>query len=238
LTEQLPLPIRLDPPRPTLAQFDFGAQGPLQAELERRLAGQEHPPLLLLGPAGSGKSHLLAALSQAWSERDVLVRLLPLRDLLAIDPAALGLDGPDPTVWLLDDVDRVVGQRDWELALFALVNRQHDARQPLLASATALPEADRFAVPDLRSRLQQLTPLGLQPLDEAARHRLLARRAAALGLVLPDAVIDWLDVHFSRDLKRQLALLVELDRFSLSRGRRLTLPLVRECVARAASDVR
>lgn len=233
MTEQLPLPLRLTSPLPTLAQFDFDAQGPLQAELVARLAGSEHRSLLLIGPEGAGKSHLLAALSLAWAERDVPVRLLPLKDVGDLDPGALGLDSPQSSIWLLDDVDAVLGRRAWEIALFALLNREHDARQPLLASATRLPGADGFALPDLRSRLQQTTRIALQPLADEARHRLLAQRAEGLGLPLAENVIDWLDVHFSRDLKRQLDLLAQLDRFSLSRGRRLTIPLVREWLQQA-----
>lgn len=228
MTEQLPLPLRLDSPLPRLDQFDFRAQGLLEAELDARLSGAKSAPLLLEGPAGTGKSHLLGALTQAMLERDHSARLLPLRDVRAIEPAALGLDTPAPTCWLLDDLDAVVGERAWEVALFALLNRQHDARQSLIASLTQWPETGAFALPDLRSRLQQLTRITLQPLDDDGRRSVLRQRARDTGLTLPEAVQDWLDVNVSRDLRRQLQILAALDTYSLSRGRRLTVPLARE----------
>lgn len=232
MTEQLPLPLRLESPLPQLATFDFEGQGLLWRELTARRDGTVRTPLLLQGGPGTGKSHLLGAQLHAWLERDQPARLLPLRALRAEAPDTLGLTSPEPSCWLLDDLDVVLGDRAWELALFALLNRQHDACQPLLASVRRLPDAGAFALPDLCSRLTQLTRIELTPLDAAGRRRLLKRRAQALGLALSDVVLDWLEAHVSRDLRQLLELLAELDRYSLSRGRRLTVPLVREWVQR------
>lgn len=236
MTEQLPLPLRLGSPLPQLASFDFEGQGLLLRELAARRDGAVLTPLLLQGVAGTGKSHLLGAQLHAWLERDRPARLLPLRTLRDHAPGAFGLESQGPGCWLLDDLDAVLGNREWELALFALLNRQHDAQQPLLASVQRLPEAGAFALPDLCSRLAQLTRIELAPLDAAARRRLLKRRAQGLGLELSDAVLDWLEVHVSRELRRLLEVLTKLDRYSLSRGRRLTVPLVREWLQRAPQE--
>lgn len=229
-TEQLPLPLQLADPWPGFAQFVAGANAATVAALRARVEHSSATPLLLLGPAGSGKSHLLGACMQLLGAQELPARLLPLRRLSDHEPQALGLDTAEGWL-LLDDLDAVIGQREWELALFALSNRLHDARLPLLASSrVALTQLD-FALPDLRSRLAQAQCGELLPPDDSTRRAALQQRAEERGLELSSAVLDWLEVHYSRDLSRLLALLEQLDRLSLSRVRRITLPLVRECLA-------
>jgi DnaA family protein len=231
--EQLPLPLTLADPWPGFAQYIAGANRAALAALQMRLqAGEQHSPLLLLGASGSGKSHLLGACMRVFGEREQSARLLPLRRLAELDPQTLGLDVHSGQV-LLDDIDAVIGQRTWEVALFALSNRLHDARLPLLCSARTALSGLQFALPDLRSRLATAQCAELSLPDDATRRAALRLRANERGLELNDSVLDWLEVHYSRDLERLLSLLEQLDRLSLSRGRRITLPLVRECLALA-----
>lgn len=232
--EQLPLPLRTADPWPGFAQFVTGEEaGGLQA-LQARLPGAVAPvatPLLLIGPTGSGKSHLLGAAMPVLEAAGAAARLLPLRRLVQVDPEAIGLQQDHAWV-LLDDVDAVLGAPAWDRALFALLNRLHDAGLPWLASARSGPAAwPEHMLPDLRSRLAQAQQAVLTSADTATRHAILRQRAAERGLELPQPVLDWLDVHHSRDLQSQLRLLDALDRYALSRARRITLPLVRECLA-------
>ncbi|MBS0320055.1 MAG: DnaA regulatory inactivator Hda, partial [Proteobacteria bacterium] len=52
--------------------------------------------------------------------------------------------------------------------------------------------------------------------------------ARARGLALPDDVVHWLLTHAPRDMSALVATLEALDRYSLARGRPVTLPLARE----------
>lgn len=231
--EQLPLPLTLADPWPGFAQFAGTANAAALTALQERLPpAAGHSPLLLLGPEGSGKSHLLGACMHVLGEHEQLARLLPLRRLAQLDPQTLGLEATAGQV-LLDDIDAVIGRRDWELALFELSNRLHDAHLPLLCSSRTPLSALHFVLPDLRSRLALAQRADLLPPDDATRRLVLRLRAAERGLQLSDAVLDWLEVHYSRDLQRLLGLLEQLDRLSMSRARRITLPLVRECLALA-----
>src|SRR5262245_29921302 len=98
---QLPLAVQLRDTA-TFATFHAGGNGEALAALHA-LAG----PVLLYGPPGSGRTHLLQALS-----RERRASYLPLRELRALGPAVL--DGFDPARGACcDDVDAIAGARDW-----------------------------------------------------------------------------------------------------------------------------
>lgn len=72
----------------------------------------------------------------------------------------------------------------------------------------------------------------MQRPDDAACKEILAQRAALRGLELPEPVADYLLRRCSRDLSTLLALLDRLDLAALAQQRRLTIPFVREQLAR------
>ena len=128
----------------------------------------------------------------------------------------------------VDDVDAVAGSRDDEVALFDLHNRLHDAGRGVLYAADAAPDALPLVLPDLRSRLAQCARWTLPVLDDAGRAELLRQRAAARGLDLDDAALEWLLRRCSRDLGSLTAIFERLDRASLAAQRRLTVPFLRQ----------
>jgi DnaA-homolog protein len=86
---------------------------------------------------------------------------------------------------------------------------------------------------DLRNRLGSGLSFELHPLSDAEKADALRARAAALGMKLPDEVLAYLLSHLRRDMGTQIAMLDALDRHTLAQKRALTLPLVREALARA-----
>ncbi len=61
-----------------------------------------------------------------------------------------------------------------------------------------------------------------------ARRAILLHRAAHAGIPLEPAAVDYLLRHNARDLRTLMQLLQRLDREALARGRRITVPLLRE----------
>lgn len=188
--------------------------------------------ILLHGTPGAGKTHLLQAACYRGHERGDPVAYLPLGELAAVAPEVV-LDGLEraPLV-ALDDLDAVLGQPAWEEALFGLLNRLRDAHCRVLLAALHAPEGLPVRLPDLASRLAWGPVFRLHPPDEAALKSILAQRAAWRGLELPDVVAEYLLRHYRRDLGALLELLDRLDLAALAEQRRLTVPFVREQLAR------
>lgn len=222
MSSQLPLALKFPPDQ----RFSsFVGQAELRHLVETVASGGSGDWLYLAGPAGSGKTHLLlAACAQAQSQgrRAVFLPLAALAGRLAE-----ALAGQDAALVCLDGIDAVAGNRDDEVALFHWHNRARALPAQLIYSASAMPSALPFALPDLVSRLEQCTRLTLEPLDEDGRRSVLRLRAARRGLELDEAVLDYLFRRVGRDLATLTGLLDRLDRESLAAQRRITVPFLR-----------
>ncbi len=190
-------------------------------------AGQGPWCLYLWGAAGVGKSHLLQAAVRQVSGRGARTMYLPLFELRSWGTEALdGLDDLDALA--LDDVDALLGERGREERLFTLYNRMQGAGGQLLVAAPVAPRELRCTLPDLQSRLSAALVFHLAPLGDEARCAALMHAAAARGIALPATVAVYLLRRLPRDFTALNAVLNTLDAASLSAGRPLTIPFVRE----------
>lgn len=191
--------------------------------------GGDAAPILLAGPAGCGKTHLLIAVAAA--ARDAGQRTLYVALSRWSDFDADALDAMAASDLLaIDEIDVVAGHRIGEVALFDLYNRCRDRGTRLLMAARQVPARLPLVLPDLRSRLDAATLMPLSTLDENARRELVRRRAAGRGFVLEAPVIEFLFRRHPRDMHGLMALVDRLDRESLARQRRVTVSLVREVI--------
>jgi DnaA family protein len=224
---QLPLALRW-PPDQRLDNYvgnGLSGSGLAREQVRRFAAGEDATPLLLVGPAGSGKSHLLLGACASAEAAGRSVRYLPLAAIAGnlADAAA----GCVADMLCIDDLDAIAGRPADEVALFHLHNRIRDAGGALLYAARATPARLPLVLPDLASRLGQCTQVHLAALDDAGRREALVQRAARRGLELDDAVLDYLFRRVGRDFATLGALLDRLDRESLAAQRRITVPFLR-----------
>jgi len=205
----------------SFAIFDVGGNGPALASLR----SPDEPMVFLWGPGGSGKTHLLQALSAEQAlQRVVIVDLAQWRELV---PAVL--EGLEQLDWVcVDNLDAIAGRADWEEAMFDLCNRVRETGARLRVAAAAAPRALSLTLPDLISRLEWGPIFELQPLDDAGRARALALHANSRGLVLSEDVRNFLLHRTPRDNHALLAMLQRLDKGSLIHQRRLTIPFVKQ----------
>ena len=222
---QVPLALRY-PPDQRLESF-IGAPDGALAQLRAAATGGSRDWVYLVGPAGSGKTHLALAVCAAAEQAGRGSAYLPLQAAAGrLGDALEALEGRD--VVALDGLDAIAGQRGDEVALFDFHNRARAAGVTLLYTASAAPDALGLVLPDLRSRLSQCGRIMLDALDDDGRGAVLRERAIRRGLALDQAAIDWLLTRTGRDLGALVVLLVRLDRESLAAKRRITVPFLRK----------
>lgn len=196
----------------------------------RALPSAQSQSMMLTGPAGSGKSHLLQAACGHVSAQGGTAVYIPLREHIA--GAAEQLDGLEAlSLVAIDDVECLAGDRRWEERLFHCYNRIRECDGRLLVAARVAPPALNLGLADLTSRLQALLRWRVSPPDDARRHQILAQMVARRGLDLPARSAEYLLRYQARDSAHLLALVERLDQASLQTGRRLTIPFIKQVLS-------
>ena len=181
--------------------------------------------VFLHGGSGSGKSHLLQACCHLAGEGSVY---LPLAELATYSPEEVLAGVETLSLVALDDIDAVLGQEAWELALFGLYNRAREWGCRLLIAARGAPRTLDVRLADLRSRLSWGGVYQLPLATDAEKCAILIFRAERRGLELSDDVAIYIVNRSQRDLAQLLELLDRLDRASLAQQRPLSIPFVKQ----------
>jgi chromosomal replication initiation ATPase DnaA len=195
-------------------------------------------PILLLGPRGSGKSHLARALAAEVDEgggRSVYL------DLAGSDTetvcALLAAGGWTRYACLsLDGIGKLRGRRPCEEALLSLL--VETAARPM---GILLTEAEEEAVdgawllPDVASRLRSAETLRLLPPDEVERHAVLRACFESRRTPVEESVLNWIDAHAPRDLTTLGTLVALLLHEAARQKRKISIGLSRE-VLRSMSE--
>ena len=182
------------------------------------------------GPEGSGRSHLLDAMTNAAENANIQSFSLNPREPISwvrVEEKMGSLAQSDtPSVITVDDVDaldeRLMG------ALFRILNGVQASKNIHIFMVGKAAPANLEIREDLRTRLGWGLVFQTQLLDDGEKIQALEQAAKARGLVLSPDVLPWLLNRFYRDMPNLMALIDALDAYSLETKRAVTLPLVRE----------
>jgi len=227
--EQLLLPLK-SAPIWSLRDLPASTFGPIRQALFDCLDGIL-PAIQVVGSAGSGRTLLTQALAAEASERGLTVAVLPLWHVRHLSPEMVqGLEHLD--VLILDDLEAVLTDPDWTLALFHVHNALSQNGGRLLTTAQQPVSALTVSLPDLQSRLARgaVYPLTL-PTDED-RLAVLQRAAERKGWLLSDEVQRYAIARGPRSLGRFIALIDDLDRQNSRDKCGIQIAQVRHALAR------
>jgi chromosomal replication initiation ATPase DnaA len=170
----------------------------------------------IVGPAGSGKSHLAAI----WAER---------AGSRIVDAASLtSSEVPRALVTGALVVEDIAPQRVDEAAIFHLLNLAREEGAFVLITAARRLDLEIYSLPDLSSRLRALPIVALSPPGEALLAAVLVKLFADRQLPVDEDTIAYLVSRIERSLAAARSVATRLDRAALSRGRRITRALAAE----------
>lgn len=172
--------------------------------------------ILLVGPEGSGKSHLAAIWSANTGARTVSARLVEEANVPAM-LATGALVVEDLSTGFLE-----------ERALFHLVNLAREQGAHLLLTARTAPGAWQISLPDLASRLREIPVVTLEPPDDALLRAVLVKLFADRQLAVDESLIAYLIARMERSFAAARAAVAALDREALRQQRPVTRALAGE----------
>jgi chromosomal replication initiation ATPase DnaA len=162
-----------------------------------------HYVVVLLGDAGSGKSHLLEVWRQAAGARLIAAASLadePPDQLLAGGALA---------------IDDAPGAGLDERALFHLLNLARQTGSHVLLASKTDPAHWAVALPDLASRLKALAVARLDPPDDVLLRGVLVKLFADRQLAVEEPVVSYLMLRMPRSLEAARVLVAEIDSLAL-----------------------
>jgi DnaA-homolog protein len=191
---------------PTLDNFVVGKNAEALVSLKQAMVGGRPSFIYLWGEKGSGKSHLITALSN-----DMLCKPISMRLTEAC--------------FFLDDVHLLNNEK--QIALFNQYNQLKEAGGLLITAGLHAPTQMGLR-DDLATRLAWGLVYQLHPLTDLEKAQALKQHANERGMKLPDEVTDYCLRYLRRDLPSLMAILDALDEWSLTEKKPVTVPMLKK----------
>lgn len=211
------------PHRPALGREDFLVAGSNAAAVAMIDLWPQWPShaVVLVGPPGSGKSHLV----EVWRQRSGAVRCEA--------EALRRSDVPQLLATGALAVEDAPGRTPDETGLFHLINLARQTGATVLFTATEPPPRWPLKLPDLVSRLKAAPVTELGTPDDTLLRGVLVKLFADRQLAVEEAVVSYLMVRMPRSLEAARLLVAEIDRRALERKAEIT----RAFVAKVAAEL-
>jgi chromosomal replication initiation ATPase DnaA len=159
--------------------------------------------MVLTGPEGAGKTHL----AHVWAAQ-AGARII---NAVAITP--VDMDAP---ALVVEDADRIAGNRGAETALFHLHNALAHRGAHLLLTARDAPQRWGLCLPDLDSRMGQAGVLRLPPPDDTLLMALMIKLAADRQIPLTPAIVQYAAPRLERAAAAVQQFIAALDAAALA----------------------
>ncbi|HEV3241957.1 MAG TPA: DnaA/Hda family protein [Methyloceanibacter sp.] len=178
---------------------------------------------LIIGPAASGKTHLV----RVWQARSGAETISPAD--LEVNTLESMTEG---TPLVVEDVDRAGYD---EKALFHLLNLTREKRLFVLLSGREAPNRFDYTLPDLRSRLNALPAVRIGAPDDALLKTVMLKHFADRQLSIDPKVLEFLALRIERSLAAAAEAVAAIDRATLGSGRKISRQLVAEVLGTEVS---
>lgn len=168
--------------------------------------------LALIGPKGSGKTHL----TQVWAT-ELGADVMAARDLASADIPALAA-----APIAIEDIRDIARNTAAQEALFHLHNLTQQSGTPLLLTADQAPNHWGLSLPDLQSRMSATSITILPAPDDALLSAVLVKLFADRQIDVQPKLIAYLTKRMERSFDAAGALVAALDQAALSERRPIT----------------
>lgn len=208
------------PHRPALGRDDFLVTGSNSAAVSL-IDEWPHWPAhaaILVGTAGSGKSHL----SNVWQQVSK-AKVVSLEELKTEAVATLMASN----ALVLEDA--TPGRFD-QTALFHVLNLTSQQRGHVLITSEQEPKAWNVSLPDLASRLGAAPVVHILPPDDALLRGVLVKLFADRQISVDEALISFVLARMPRSLQAAQRLVAEVDRQALTAKAEITRPFVSKII--------
>jgi chromosomal replication initiation ATPase DnaA len=183
--------------------------------------GWPGPAGIVVGPTGSGKTHLATIWQSEAGARNIAVSELE-------DMGRSGVSGSENL--LVDDIGEAPFDNP---GLFHLLNALRAGGGSMLLTARRYPAAWPVRLPDLASRLRACPTVSIGEPDDVLLSGAITKLFADRQLSVEPAVVRYIVSRMERSLVTAIRIVEEIDRIALERKARVTRNLASKALAAA-----
>lgn len=245
----------------SLAQFDarlcfdrfvIARSNVLAANAARRMAAEEAPlfnPLYLYSGTGQGKTHLLHAIGQAFAAVRPKATIIMMSAEKFMREFVGAMRGGDMMAFkarlraadllLIDDLQFVIGKGSTQEELLHTFDDLLTSGKRLVVTADRPPAMLDGVEARLLSRLGGGLVADIEAPEAGLREAIVRQRLCAVpGVDVPDAVVDYLVRHFTRNIRELEGALNKLLAYASLTNVAVTLPMAEERLAESVRSAR
>ncbi len=223
---QLALQIQINE-RASLNNFFVSKNNNKTIQILKDLLNSNNGAQIFIDDLGSnGKSYLLQAICNDFSNSNNSSIYIPMHEVINLDPSILEGVG-ELNLICIDDVDLISKRREWEIALFNLINECYEKECLLLLSGSI---NKLEAIPDLVSRIKKMEILRLEAINDDELLEATQAISKNLNIKISDKNLNYLMNNSRRDIKTIFRTLSQLEKESLERKKSIGLNLIKEVI--------
>lgn len=181
------------------------------------------PALAIVGPAGSGKTHISAVFANKSGAQ--------LIEVNALEASAAHIESDV----IVEDVETILDDQHEE-PLLHLYNAVHEAGYKLLLTAQHPPSRWGVQLPDLRSRLNAALTVEIGPPEDTLISALLVKLFMDRQLQVSDDVIAYTVSRMERSFLATRQIVAAADEMALVEKKSVTIPLMKRVLALQNSE--
>jgi len=174
--------------------------------------GNVYNPLFIYGNSGLGKTHLLLAIGQAIHEKDPTKKIAYLKGDEFTNQMVQSIQAGtaeefrrkyrNVDLFLVDDIQFIAGKLQTQEEFFHTFNNIYEAGNQIVITSDR-PPLDMVKLDDrLRTRFEGGLMADVQPPDMETRMAIIRNKAAQLGMLLSDEVVEYIAENITANIRQ------------------------------------
>ena len=202
--------------------------------------GTKYNPLFIYGNSGLGKTHLLMAIGQYIHEHDPAAAIAYVKGDEFTNQMVHSIQSGtaeefrrkyrNVDLFLVDDIQFIAGKESTQEEFFHTFNNIYEAGHQIVITSDR-PPIDMLKLDDrLRTRFEGGLMADVQPPDMETRMAITRNKAAQIGLILPDDVVEYIAENITANIRQLEGVVKRLTAYKEILDDKITISSVKRAI--------
>jgi len=186
----------------------------------KNIFDSQNNQIYIWGDKSFGKSHLLYAACNYFSEKNKKCVYLPLSENKKFEPDILdGFDNYD--LVCIDNIDLIFQKEDWEYSFFVLINKILDKSKKIIFTSSSSLALNNINLKDFHSRLSSSLIFMINSPNDTTKENILKRVILEKEYNINVDICEYLLKRKDRDIDSLLKIIDKIGNYSLSTNKKI-----------------